>query len=545
MITYLLDALHRDGRVQIVSLHHEQSAAMAADAYGRLTGRPGVAMATSGPGAINLLTGIAGSYFDSTPTVFITGQVNRNEQRGEKGIRQQGFQETDIVSMAHAVTKGSWIVNDPALLPATLDAAFRLAVEGRPGPVLLDIPMDVQRQEMSGMPVVCVPPGSIQKPALLSRSLAKEVLSALVLADRPLILVGGGVRAAGAAEHFRAWSQRIGIPVVYSLMGVDVLPSGSPIRVGLVGTNGNRWANKAMVEADAMLVLGCRLDVRQTGSNIDGFSGQRIFHVDCVEEQINNRIKGSVPIVAGILDFLVAAEEVTSSIAWPNRREWSARIDRWYRHRTDCDEFEKDIPLNPNWVVRELTRAIPSVRVIVTDVGQNQLWAAQSACVGDDQRFLTPGGLGAMGFGLPAAISAAMTSGETILFSGDGGFQMNIQELQSVVHHALPLRMVVLNNQSLGMVRQFQDAYLEGRYQSTVWGYSAPDFEKVATAYGVPSKTISKTEEFSAALAWMRKQKASCLLQVMVDSAIDLNPKVKFGNPLSNMDPAVDFDVGP
>lgn len=202
MITYLLDALHRDGRVQIVSLHHEQSAAMAADAYGRLTGRPGVAMATSGPGAINLLTGIAGSYFDSTPTVFITGQVNRNEQRGEKGIRQQGFQETDIVSMAHAVTKGSWIVNDPALLPATLDAAFRLAVEGRPGPVLLDIPMDVQRQEMSGMPVVCVPPEKTEKPAPLSRSLVKEVLSALAVADRPLILVGGGSARPGRPNIF-------------------------------------------------------------------------------------------------------------------------------------------------------------------------------------------------------------------------------------------------------------------------------------------------------------------------------------------------------
>jgi acetolactate synthase-1/2/3 large subunit len=542
MITHLLDALHRDGRVQIVSLRHEQSAAMAADVYGRLTGKPGVAMATSGPGAINLLTGIAGAFFDSSPAVFITGQVNRDEQRGARDIRQQGFQETDIVSMAHAVTKGAWTVEDAASLPTMLEVAFRLAVEGRPGPVLLDIPMDVQRQEVGGSSCVCTPCAVTHEETSLLQSLARDVLSALAEAKRPLILVGGGVRAAGAVERFRSWSSRIGVPVVYSLMGVDVLPSSSPSRIGLVGTNGNRWANKAMVEADTILVLGSRLDVRQTGSNVKGFSDQRIYHVDCIGAQINNRLSDCIPVVADILDFLMVANKLTETINWPDRREWLACISRWHQQRTDCDELGGGIPMNPNVLVQELTRAFPSAQVIVTDVGQNQLWAAQSAFVREYQRFLSPGGLGAMGFGLPAALSAAMVSGETILFSGDGGFQMNIQELQSVVHHALPLRMVVLNNQVLGMVRQFQDAYFSGRHQSTVWGYSAPDFMKVALAYGVPARTISKAEEAHAAFEWMKQQAGPCLLQVMVESTTDLYPKVKFGSALSEMEPPIDFE---
>jgi acetolactate synthase-1/2/3 large subunit len=540
MITFLLDALCRDGRVQIVSLRHEQAAAMAADVYGRLTGRPGVALATSGPGAINLLTGIAGAYFDSSPAVFITGQVNRNEQRGDRTIRQQGFQETDIVAMAQAVTKGAWRVERAAALPAMMDAAFRLAVEGRPGPVLLDIPMDVQREvvDLGGLET------SVSKLADTHPSVregCQAALTELMDAQRPMILVGGGIRAAGAVEQFTRWANQVGVPVACSLMGLDVLPSSHPLRVGLVGTNGNRWANKAVSEADVVLILGSRLDIRQTGSDVKGFARQRIFHVDCVEAQINNRIKGCIPVVADIRDFLGIVCDIPCSGEDPGHRAWVERIGMWRRQRTDCDELPDDLPMNPNRLVRAVTAALPSARVMVTDVGQNQLWAAQSACIGEHQRFLTPGGLGAMGFALPAAISAAMTSGETILFSGDGGFQMNIQELQSVVQHALPLRMVVLNNQSLGMVRQFQDSYLEGRYQSTVWGYSAPDFMKVALAYGIPARTISRMAESHEAIKWMEQQQGPCLLQVMVDAKTDLNPKVKFGHPLSEMEPPVSY----
>lgn len=541
MITFLIDALYRAGKVQVVSLRHEQSAAMAADVYGRLTGKPGVAMATSGPGATNLLTGIAGAFFDSSPAVFITGQVNRNEQRCQRKIRQQGFQETDIVAMARPVTKAAWMIEDAESVPRMLSAAFALAMEGRPGPVLLDIPMDVQRQELAADTAF----GSLSAEVKVDTSPLMESLrlavSALSMANRPLILAGGGIRAANAGSLFRSWIDQIKIPVVHSLMGVDVLPSESPCRIGLIGTNGNRWANKALVDADLLLVIGSRLDIRQTGSDTSEFSSRPIIHLDCVDGQVNNRIDGCTPIIADIRDALPLFQKISQTIDWPEKREWLESIHAWRRQRSDCDELGESITLNPNTVIRKATEAFSENQVIVTDVGQNQMWAAQSALIHKDERFLSPGGLGAMGFALPAAISAAMECGETLLVAGDGGFQMNIQELQSVVQHALPLRMIVLNNQCLGMVRQFQDSYFDGRLQSTVWGYSSPDFEKIALAYGIPARTLTTTEECEDAFVWMKSQKGPCLLQVMLDQNTDLLPKVKFGKPLSQMDPAVNF----
>lgn len=542
MITFLLDAICRNGAPRIVSLRHEQSAAMAADVYGRLTGVPGVALATSGPGATNLLTGIAGAYFDSSPAVFITGQVNRGERRGRRGIRQQGFQETDIVAMARPVTKAAWAVDDAAAFPALLEEAFALASEGRPGPVLLDIPMDVQTAEVPG-PRPAGPALPRRPPPAGLQGAVRSAVAALAGAERPLILAGGGVRAAGAAAPFRSWVERAQIPVVHSLMGVDVLPSRSPYRAGLIGTNGNRWANKALAGADVLLVFGSRLDVRQTGADVSAFGRQKIFQVDCVDGQVNNRVAGCVPVIADIRDALPAFIGATPPAGGFLRRDWLARIDAWRRQRDDCAELGGSAPLNPNAIVRAATEAFPSARAIVADVGQNQLWAAQSAVLGEETRFISSCGLGAMGFALPAAVSAAMEAGETLLIAGDGGFQMNIQELQSAAQHALPIRMIVLNNRCLGMVRQFQDAYLGGRHQSTVWGYSSPDFSRVARAYGVPARTLDGADGCADALAWMRGVEGPSLLQVMLDPGTDLYPKVRFGKPLSEMEPPVSLGV--
>jgi acetolactate synthase-1/2/3 large subunit len=443
--------------------------------------------------------------------------------------------------MARPVTKGAWMVEDAADVPAMLADAFALATAGQPGPVLLDIPLDIQTSEM---PQLQHSPVNHRQKAS-SPSVPVEALrlaaSALAKAQRPLILAGGGIRAAHAAPLLRSWVEQIQVPVVHSLMGVDVLPSCSPYRIGMIGTNGNRWANKALVEADMLLILGSRLDIRQTGAIVDVFNGRQIVHVDCVDAQINNRVTGCTPIVADLHEVLSALQDVSKSIAWPNRQDWLSRIADWRRQRTDCAELGDTAALNPNELVRLATQTLTSTRVIVTDVGQNQLWAAQSALIGTETRFLSSSGLGSMGFALPAAISAAMEAGETLLIAGDGGFQMNIQELQNVSHQALPIRMIVLNNQCLGMVRQFQDVYLEGRFQSTVWGYSAPDFERVANAYGIPARTISTLAESKEAFSWMSSQKGPSLLQVMLDPKTDLYPKVKFGHPLSEMEPVVEF----
>ena len=300
MITFLIDSLHERTTVKIVSMHHEQGAGFAAEGYARATGTPGVAMATSGPGATNLLTAIGSCYFDSVPTVFITGQVNRHEQKGTLPIRQLGFQETDIVAMARPITKAAWLVNDPAELPKILEQAFHLACSGRPGPVLVDVPMDVQRADILDIGRLTDDSAAKTSPVWNEEPITefwRDLGLKLASAHRPLLLAGGGISSAPTLPAFRPFAEQLGIPVVNSLMAVDALPHDHELRVGLIGSYGNRWANTALSECDLLLVVGSRLDVRQTGADTTGFKGDRaIYHVDCEAGEINNRVKGCVPL---------------------------------------------------------------------------------------------------------------------------------------------------------------------------------------------------------------------------------------------------------
>jgi acetolactate synthase-1/2/3 large subunit len=540
MITLLLDALYRDGRIGIVSVHHEQAAAFAAEAMGRITGLPGVAMATSGPGATNLLTGIGSCYFDSSPAVFITGQVNRHEQRGERAIRQLGFQETDIVAMAAPITKAAWKVSEPSEVLPLLAKAFALALEGRPGPVLVDIPMDIQKAHFEE-PVSTSHPLVAEPSAISYSSFLDDLASALRIAQRPLLLAGGGVRSGRAVNALRSLSGVCPVPVVHSLMGVDVLPFEHPQRVGMIGSYGNRWANIALAEADMLLVLGSRLDVRQTGADTDSFRGERpIFHVDVEAGEINNRVQGCTALVSALKPFLLAAVDHFSNESLPDLTSWRRRLRELREKWPDTAEQPAIEGINPNVFIHELSRAARDAAAYVVDVGQHQMWAAQSLELTPDQRFLTSGGMGSMGFSLPAAVGAAFatTPKPIVLIAGDGGFQCNIQELQTVARNRLPLRLVVLNNQCHGMVRQFQESYFEGRYQSTMWGYSAPDFAAVSAAYAIPARTISQPEEISCALQWLNQgDSRPRLLHVMIDPMANAYPKIAFGKPISEMEP--------
>lgn len=543
MIAHLLDSLQRHGGIHTVSMRHEQAAAFAADAMGRMTGVPGVALATSGPGATNLLTGIGSCYFDSSPAVFITGQVNRDEIKGERAVRQLGFQETDIVPMAVPITKGAWRVHDPQEVPAMLERAFALATDKRPGPVLLDIPMDVQRSDIDV--AAPEPAGAAAAP---EPEIGEETWQALwrqlEMATRPLILVGGGVSSARAVDGFRRLVATLGVPVVHSLMAVDALPSTEPLRVGMIGSYGNRWANLAVGRADFLLVLGSRLDVRQTGSKTDAFKGDRVvFHVDCENGEINNRVRGCTAIVSELKAFLAAA---LSRLNGPGRRPspdraaWLAEIDGLRRAWPDTGELSGTAGINPNMLLHQLSAVSAAAAAYVVDVGQHQMWAAQSLDLGPAQRFLASGGMGSMGFALPAAIGASFAAPlqPIVMIAGDGGFQANIQELQTVAHHRLPLKMVILNNGCHGMVRQFQESYFEGRYQSTLWGYSAPDFAAVTGAYGIPARTVSAVADTDDALAWLwRDPSEPALLQVMIDTYANAYPKIAFGSPMTEMEP--------
>ncbi len=539
MITFLLDSLHKKTTIKIVSMHHEQGAGFAAEGFGRMSGKPGVAMATSGPGATNLLTAIGSCYFDSVPTVFITGQVNRHEQKGDRAIRQLGFQETDIVSMALPVTKAAWLVNDPDDLPRLLDEAFALACSGRPGPVLLDIPMDVQRAEISEISI-----RQVVKEEVLSASECEmdafwdQILNSLQQAKRPLILGGGGLRSGLAVPEFREVVEKLGIPVIHSLMAVDILPSTDPYQAGLLGSYGNRWTNIALSESDFLLVLGSRLDVRQTGADTVGFKSDRIiYHVDCEAGEMNNRVIGCHTLTSELLPFLNRGLKRINSHAMCS--EWIGHINNVKKKWPDVDELPGLLGINPNEFMHRLSAFSADASAFVVDVGQHQMWAAQSLDLNADQRFLTSGGMGAMGFALPCAIGACLQSNRpVVMIAGDGGFQLNIQELQTIVRNRIPVKLVVINNQCHGMVRQFQDAYFKGRVQSTVWGYSAPSFNKIAQAYGIDSSEVYEPDDLDAALAnlW-RDPTIPYLLEVHVDLKANAYPKMAFGRPISEMEP--------
>jgi acetolactate synthase-1/2/3 large subunit len=310
-----------------------------------------------------------------------------------------------------------------------------------------------------------------------------------------MILAGGGIRSAQAVEPFRQLVNALQIPVIYSLMGVDILPTENPLRIGMLGSYGNRWTNLSLARADFLLVLGSRLDIRQTGAQTNAFKGERaIFHVDCEAGELNNRVVGCQTVIAQLRPFITAAASAAAhQPSMPDRSAWLAEITDLKAQWPDTGEQIDITGINPNQLMHDISRVSGAASAFVVDVGQHQMWAAQSLEPRADQRFLTSGGMGAMGFALPAAIGAALSQPErpVVMIAGDGGVQLNIQELQTVVRNKLPIKLIILNNNCHGMVRQFQQSYMNERYQSTLWGYSAPDFTQIARAYGIEGRTVS------------------------------------------------------
>jgi len=539
MITHLLDSLNQKTKINIITMHHEQAAAFAADCYGRVTGIPGVALATSGPGATNLLTGIGNAYFDSSPCIFITGQVNRHEQKKDRDIRQLGFQETDIVAMAKPITKACFLVNEPSDIPAIFQKAFQIATEGRPGPVLIDIPMDVQRQDIEY---------SISNINNINNSSVSEIdikkmEEAIKLAKKPLILAGGGIRASGSYESFKTFLNQTKIPVITTLLAIDVIAFDDPLRVGFIGSYGNRWANIAFGESDLVIVLGSRLDIRQTGADTKFIENRKIFHIDCEKGEINNRITGCIPILSDLKVFFNSFSTYTNKnkVNFVKPATWIDSINKLKIKWPDTKELEP-VGINPNSFMLHLSQASKKAFAFTADVGSHQMWAAQSLRLNSDQLFLTSGGMGAMCFSLPGAIGACIANQKkpVVVIVGDGCMQLNIQELQTIVRNKLPIKIVVMNNQTLGMIRQFQDSYFESRYQSTYWGYDVPDFQKISQAYCIDSMTIKEPSQVKNAVSWLwENENKPQLLQVMIDVHTNTYPKIAFGRPITDMEPFV------
>jgi len=360
-------------------------------------------------------------------------------------------------------------------------------------------------------------------------------------AKRPLILSGRGIRAGNAQKDFDNFIFKINVPVITTLLGLDTIAFEDRLRVGFIGSYGNRWANLAFGECDLLVILGSRLDIRQTGADTKFFEDRKIYHVDCEPGEINNRVKNCIGIVSDLKDFFTRISPLLLKESFNMPEKWIDYINDLKRKWPDTDELTPK-GINPNYFIHRLSKASTIASGYLADVGSHQMWAAQSLEIRRGQFFLTSGGMGAMGFSLPAGIGAsiALNKKPVVVLIGDGCMQINIQELQTIVRNQLPIKIVVLNNKTLGMIRQFQDSYFESRYQSTYWGYDTPDFDKVATAYGILSRTISTTEEIEDAVSWFWSEDnidQPQLLQVYIDPQTNTYPKIAFGKPITEMEP--------
>ncbi|MDP4099363.1 thiamine pyrophosphate-binding protein [Paenibacillus sp. P96] len=547
-IVHLIDSTMDADDIQTVSMHHEQAAAFAAEGYGRINGKLGVAMATRGPGALNLLTGIGSCYFDSVPTLFITGQVNTYEYKFDRPVRQIGFQETDIVSIVKPITKFAKLLIDEKKIRYELEKAVFLARHGRPGPVLLDLPMNVQRAEIEPDELESFF-GSEEHLQYEDYASAgeipelEEVLGLLAEAKRPLVLVGGGVRVGNATSELREFVDKSAIPVVSSLLGLDALPSSHPLSVGLIGSYGNRYSNLAVATCDLLLILGSRLDTRQTGTKPATFArGARKVHVDIDPTELNAKVRADVVIHADVKLFL---QEMNKQVPQAPKRKyaaWRRTIeDYMLRYPSGVRPMKPGI-IDPNQFVQLLSVCCEEKDLIVLDVGQHQMWASQSFQLKQGQRLLNAGGMGAMGFALPAGIGAALCEPDSrvVVIVGDGGFQVNIQELHTIVQNRLPLKIFVMNNHHLGMVRQFQDMALDGRRQSTVEGYGCPDLMKVSEAYGIPARRIMRFEEAKDIISEALELPGPYLVEVNLETDTEVHPKLAVNRPIEDMYPFLD-----
>lgn len=540
MITHMLDSFAESGQFNIISMHHEQSAAFAAEGVARHTrGKTiAVAMGTSGPGATNLITGIGSCWFDSVPCLFITGQVNTRELKGDRAIRQQGFQELDIVEVVRSLTKYAVRVDTPEDLLPELHKALSAALSGRQGPVLLDIPNDVQRMDIPDALVETWmnSPLEIDKGPKASPPPLKELEALCKNAQYPLICIGGGARWADAMDEWLLAADTLGIPYVSTLMGHERVVASNNY-FNMIGSYGNREANWAVQNCDLLIVVGARLDVRQTGADVEDFARKaRIVQVDIDGAQLGNRVHADLNICATSESFFNAFPLRASTFPCLDKN-WLTELSK-QRARAQFNEYA-DWKISPSELFKKLNHILHEQAVdYVCDVGNHQMWAAQSLRLSHGQAVHYSGGMGAMGFAFPAALGIALQSRhKTIVISGDGSIQINIQELDTLNRLGLDLTIIVMNNSVLGMVKNFQDMYFDGRDQSTKKGYSSPSFTDIAVAYGVAAHRINNAADMDRTLPLIATHKGPLLIEIMMEGATECRPRLAFGSKLDEQFP--------
>ena len=506
------DALY-DGGLAHQLCRHEQGAAMAAVGYARASGQVGVCIATSGPGATNLVTGLAEALLDSVPLVAISGQVPC------AAIGTDAFQEVDVLGMSLSCTKHSFMVTDAADLGRVLAEAFAIATEGRPGPVLIDLPKDVQ--------LAAVPPQSplfaVEEPEVLNLSELTAARTLIAAAERPVLYVGGGVGMANAEQQLRDFAAVTGMPAVTTLKGIGALDPDSSVYLGMLGMHGTKAANYAVQQCDLLVVVGARFDDRVTGKLEEFAPEAKVIHLDVDAAEFGKRRAAEVGITTALKQVLPRLAMTLDIAPW---REHCAAMAREYAFRYDHPGQAIYAPA----LLKQLSAKLPESSVVACDVGQHQMWVAQHMRFTSPRNHLSSAGLGTMGFGLPAAIGAKMSrpEDEVVLVSGDGSFMMNVQELGTIRRAQLKVKMVLLDNQRLGMVRQWQELFFDGRYSETILSDN-PDFVALAAAFGIPGETITCKEQIAGALDRLLASESAYLLHVAISEEENVWPLVPPG----------------
>ena len=525
-ILNIYDALYKNSnRIRHILTAHEQGASHAADGYARSTGKVGVCMATSGPGATNLVTGIATAYMDSIPVVAITCNVTQAQ------LGKDSFQEIDITGVTMPITKHNFMVRDVNDLADTIRKAFHIAKSGRPGPVLIDIPKDVTASQTEYEPVnpetlnFDIPSKIIHSPS------KDQILNAIKMideAERPFIYAGGGVQIAGACEELKSLAEKANIPVSMSLMGKAVFPNKHPLSMGMIGMHGTYVANTACDKCDLLLAIGCRFSDRVIGDPKKFAGSAKILQIDIDPAEVNKMIEVDNALIGDIKQILA---EISSKIQKKESSKWNEQVNEW--KKIVPPSYNKKQDLSPKFIFEYVNSKVKQDTIITTEVGQHQMWTAQFYDFMQPRTFLTSGGLGTMGYGTGAAIGAQFANPEKTIvhFAGDGSFRMNCNELATIQHYELPIIIVVLDNHALGNVRMWQTLFYEKRYSNTTLDFG-PDWEKLAFAYGIQGYHVKNEEEFKKAFDDALKSKKPAVIdaEIYIDEMV--LPMIPPGKPV-------------
>ena len=521
----LYDKLY-DSSLKHVLVRHEQAAAHAADGYARATGKTGVAIATSGPGATNLVTGIATAAMDSIPMVVFTGQV------ALPAIGRDSFQEADITGITLPIVKHSYLVRDVNELAATIRAAFHLAGTGRRGPVLIDLPKDIQTAMAEFSYPQEINFRGYRVPGEPKAAMIYQAAKTIGLSRKPVIYAGGGVITSGAAEELTELAEKAQIPVTTTLMGKGSIPENHSLSLGMLGMHGTVYANYAISESDLLIAVGARFSDRVTG-RLDAFAPQaKVIHIDIDLAEIGKNVRAHYPLHG---DVKVVLRELLKRIEAPQSGEWLEQIARWKEEYPLTYQQNGD-QIKPQYVIEQICELTKGEAIITTEVGQNQMWAAQYYKAIKPRCFISSGGLGTMGYGLPAAVGAQTGCPDDLVISvsGDGSFQMNMQELATIVQCQLPVKIAILNNGYLGMVRQWQELFHDKRYSQTEL-IPVPDYVKLAEAYGIKGCRVQRSEDVRPVLEQAIKHPGPVLMDFVVAKDENVYPMVPHGGSLTKM----------